>query len=365
MSDEKLLQENPSQLLVKYQKVILQLIHRFWHKEAVSESELAVIEEIVFQRLPVRLVRFQKKAEGETFALTLLVECTQVICNDLQDLHFLHQKSPQLILKYLPYISARLDYLVNTNFFKAQDSEDVLQSTQQKLLERLQSGQLAKFQSNNETLFRTYLYRVVKNLFTDIYRSLYQTKKNRKQLELKAPLIAHKSDSSNNPFEQLSEDLNLSQQIRRLNQILQLFPTHNRIKFELCLKTNYYLILTADDVQVLKLTAIEMEEMLAFFGDNYHHESTGNIWKEINKYINIWESKTSNADTLRKWFTRQRNQITAKFLVINLIDRELATRKEKETTYHQLLQKINKDRNIAKYAHQWFGDIVCAYYKIH
>lgn len=362
--DEILLAQQPQQLIWKYKKVVEQLVNRFWKEKAISESEEEMITTMVFQRLPTRLAKFQKKAEGETYVLTLLVECTQTICNDLLDLQLLDQKSPQLILKYLPYISARLDYLVQTDFFKAQDSEDVLQWTQQKLLEKLQSGQLSKFESTNETLFRTFLYRVVKNLFTDLYRSLYRTQKNSQQLELKAPLIAHKSDASSNPFEQLSDEMNLSQQIHRMNQILCLYSFNNRLKFELCLKTNYFLLLYPADIQALQLTTKEVNQLLDFFGKDYQQESSGKIWQKLNQYINRWEGKQANADTLRKWFTRQRNQLMAKLLVLTLIDRELTQSLQKKATYNMLLQKINKDRAVAKYAYQWFGDIVYAYYQI-
>ncbi|MEZ4888483.1 MAG: hypothetical protein R3E32_27395 [Chitinophagales bacterium] len=360
-TDEILLQDNPNRLVEKYEKVVLQLVHQFWQKVGVSDSELEIIETIVFQRLPLRLAKYQDKAEGKTYALTLLVECTQVICSDILDLQLLRQQSPQLIVKYIPYISARLDYLVNTDFIKMQDAEDVLQWVQQKLIERLQNGQLQQFESKQETLFRTYLYRVVQNLFTDIHRSLYQTQKNRNSLELKASLIENKSNNVN-PFDQLSDDLSLSLQLKRLQQLLQLFSATNRLKFELCLKTSYQLILYHSDVKNLQLTTKTETKMLAFFGADYTHESSGNVWRTLNEYLDIWENKQGNPDTLRKWFTRQRNQIIAKLLLLTVIDRGVNDKKSTEQFYKNLLQKINKDRNVAKYAYEWFGERVYVFY---
>ena len=362
-NDEEHLQEKPKELLVKYRKVVLQVVHQFWQKKVISNSELSVIEEIVFQRLPIRLAKYKDKAANQTYVLTLLVECTQVICSDILDLHLLNQQSPKLILKYIPYISARLDYLVNTNYFKAQDAEDVLQWVQQKLLERLQKGSFQQFESKGETLFRTYLYRIVKNLFTDIYRSLYQTQKNRQQLELKTSLVENKSDLSANPFEVLSGEENLSQQLKRLRQLLQLYALPIRRKFELCLKTSYYLPLRTQEIQRLQVKKEYAQILQTYFGGNYEGMSTVEVWKKLNEFVNLWENKQNNADTLRKWFTRQRNKLLTKLLVLTLVDRELILANKKEEIYGRLLLKVSKDRQVAKYAYEWLGEIVYAFYR--
>lgn len=362
-SDEILLRESPDKLIAKYLKVIRRVVHQFWKKLEVSESELKIIEEIVLTRLLPRLKKFQDKAEGETYALTLLVECTQVVCNDVLDLQLLRKKSPKLIVKYRSYISARMDYLVNTAYFKAHDAEDVLQWVQHKLLERLRAGRFEAFESKDDTLFRTYLYRVVQNLFTDANRSLYQTQKNRQKLELKSTLVASKKDAAANPFDKLSDEQSRSMQSRRFGQILKLFAPSNRIKFELCVKGNYYLPITKSEIHVLNIPAKEAQAMYDFFGGNYQEVSMQVVWKQLGIYISLLEGKNVHPDTLRKWFTRQRNQFIAKLLTLTMIDKEMSSPQTQEKQSKMLLQKINGNRAIAKFAVEWLGDVVYIYYQ--
>ncbi len=362
INDEILLQETPEKLVSKYLNVVRKLIHKFWKKLNPSNSELEIIEEIIVKRLPIRLTKWQSKAEGETYALTLLMECTQILCNDVLDLQLLRKKSPKLILKYVSYISARVDYLTNTNYFKSQDAADVLQWVQHRLLERLRKGSFDSFESKEGTLFRTYLYRVVKNLFTDARRSLYQTQKNQQQLELKSALLAGKSEVGANPFELFSDEQSQKLQLRRLRQIFLLYAVSTRIKFELCLKGSYCLLITEDEVSKLALSQKDTQKMLSFFGADYQHVSMGLVWRELSGFISLWEGKNLHPDTLRKWFTRQRNQIIAKLLALTMIDRELGTGNSIEQQSKFLLHKINTNRTVAKYAVEWLGDIAYTYY---
>lgn len=363
INDEILLQEAPEKLISKYSNVVQGLIHKFWKKLNASDSELEIIEEIILKRLPIRLSKWQSKANGETYALTLLIECTQILCNDVLDLQLLRKKSPKLVLKYVSYIGARIDYLVNTNYFQSQDAADVLQWVQQRLLERLRKGSFDLFESKEGTLFRTYLYRVVKNLFTDAHRSLYQTQKNRQQLELKAELVGSKREVGGNPFDRLSDAQSQKLQLRRLRQIFLLYATPIRLKFELCLKGSYYLILSEREIHQLALPPKDAQKMLDFFGADYQHVSMGLVWKQLVVFISLREGKTLHPDTLRKWFTRQRNQIIAKLLALTMIDKDLGSGSSLDQQSKFLLHKINANRTVAKYAVEWFGDIVYTYYE--
>jgi len=353
-----LLQSEPQQFYSRFEGIVFKVVDKFCQQPIAKGLKQAILFRQVKKRLLNRLSKVCKKVKEGIYFLTILAKSIQIICEDVLDEALMKQKSPQLLVRYQAFVKMRVVYLVNSHYFKPEDELDIQQMTLQKILEKVQSGKLQQYRSDN-ALFSTYMKRVIENQLIDIHRTLYESQKRQQVNELKPELVESQSGMGSNLFEDIAGAFDREELIKQLGVMLQMFPEKSRIKFETCLKTNYYLILLKADAQRLQLPAKHRRAFLQFFGISYQHINNKQVWEEVNPYIVIFEGKKTSAANLRKWFTRYRNKILARLMSEGLADYNEAL--SSEDFLKMLFEKINSDRMVGKAAHQWFRDIVVGY----
>ncbi|MFK7907171.1 MAG: hypothetical protein AB8B69_18690 [Chitinophagales bacterium] len=351
-TEEQLLQLNPQQLISKYELIIEHIVHT----SNLQNRQETIVQ--IKERLPHRLQKLWTKAKAYSSMQTIFIEAVQLIYEDLQNLQFLRQKSAQLIVQNLPLITARVYYCVRKNQIKEGDTEEVLQMVQHLLLEKLQRGQLSSYTSANDSLFTSFFYVVVNNAIKDVCKSLYQTQKNQTFKELKTETIGGIQNSQNNDlFQSVSSNIQVQQQAKLLGHILQLYPTKEKVKFGVCLKTNYRLVLRQKDGKDLQLSTLQVKTLLEFFGRDYNNATSKEVWEAIYPFISIFEGKQTSAVNLRKWFSRKRNPIIVRLLLFTLNER--SSTPEKQARLQKLITtKLNTDREVGRYASIWLGEVV-------
>lgn len=312
--------------------------------------------DIIIQRLPDYLSRKEFREEKNIlFLQTIIVQATKRIYEDVEDVILLQKKSSLLIVKYIPLIAAKVQYAVRTNYIKAHDSDDALQIIQQKLLEKLASGQLSSFKESEGNLFTTFLFKIVSNLIKDIAKSFYQTQKNQTKQEINDELTGDSTNQSN----VLSSLIQNEKQTFLLKQFRYQILTYSlniQHKLEICLKLNTRMLLSIQDAALLELNIYQCRDFVAIFGKSYINLSLGDLWKSICPFINIYEKKESSPDNHRKWYVRVRNQFVVKLLISSIL-------KDRSDTDQQfILKKINSERTIAKLSEEWLYELVEVYY---
>ena len=349
-----LLQHQPKRLVSLYKPLLQKVIQVYWKQLNLPQSSPKELWLYLQQQLPKMLQKTFNKHGEKTVMKTLIVETARLICNNFEDIQLLKANSPHLVVKYTSLISNRVRSYVNTQNLEESDAEDVAQSVQEKLILKLQKGQLSNFQE--EALVRTFLFRVIENLIRDVLKSL-RTKKARVSgsgTELKAH---HAVESA--AFQSLAGKMDLEKQSQLLGRLLRLYRDKDRQKFELSTKVNYHTLLTNKDLKPLDLSDDYKVELLVVFGKDYTHFSTEELWKNLIIFVNQIEGKNNTFDALWKWFSRHRNWMTVKILSIQKYSGQLTkkmTDKEK-----MLLVKISV-RSLSKFVDDYFGEVVHAYY---
>ncbi|MEZ4885273.1 MAG: hypothetical protein R3E32_11145 [Chitinophagales bacterium] len=355
----QLLETNPPQFYAQFEGIVFKVVDKFCEQTLAKSLQQADLFVQVKKRLPNRLAKVCKKVKEEVYFITILAKSIQIICEDILDAALMQQKSPQLLLRYQDFIKMRVISLVNTQYFRVEDEEDVQQMTLQKILQKIRGGKLQNYRAEDNALFSTYFKRTIENQFIDIHRVLYESQKRQQASELKPELVESQAGMSYHLFDDISGAFDREMQVKQLTVLLRTFTETNRTKFETCLKTNYYLILLQTDAQRLQLSAQQIKEFLRFFGISYQHVNSKEVWEVLNPYIVVFEGKETSAENLRKWFTRYRNKILARLMSESLADyNEDASDGE---FLEMLFQKINSDRMVGKAAYQWFREIVVAY----
>ncbi len=356
-----LLQNKPQQFYAQFEGIVFKIVDRFCEQPIAKSLQQATLFGQVKKRLPNRLAKVCKKAKEEVYFLTILAKSIQILCEDALDEALMRQKSPQLLLRYQSFIKMRVIALVNSQYFRADDEADVQQITLQKMLEKIRKGKLQQYRAEDNALFSTYFKRVIENQFIDIHRVLYESQKRQQANELKPELVENQEGMSYHLFEEISDAFDREEQVKQLKLMLKVFPDKSRIKFETCLKTNYYLLLLQQDAEKLQLNPRQIKAFLSFFGAPYQHVKSTDLWAKLNPYICIFEEKETSPINLRKWFTRYRNKVLARIMAESLSDYNDST--SDNDFLEMLLQKISSDRMVGKAAYQWFRGIVVEYYE--
>ena len=345
----------------QFEGVIFKVVDKFCQRPLARSLQQVEVFRQVKRRLPSRLQKVLKKEKERVYFLTILAKSIQVICEDVLDIVLAEQKSPQLLIRYQPFIKMRVISLVNTQYFKAEDEEDVQQIALQKMLEKIQGGKLQGYDAKEDALFSTYFKKIINNQLIDIHRSLYQSQKRQEINELKPELVESQTGMSYHLFDDIAGAFDRAEQVKQLAVLLKMLPEKGLIKFETCLKTSYYFILVKADGQRLRLSARQIKAFLQFFGYPYQNINSNQVWEELAPYLSVFEGKKTSGVNIRKWFTRYRNKILARIMSESLSDYNETT--SNQDFLEMLFEKINSDRMVGKAAAQWFRDIVVAYYE--
>lgn len=353
-TDIVLLQQNPSELLMRYQPLLQKLLqHYVTHSNFVPLPPME-LRDYLQSHLPAFLQRLFKKHGIKTRTKTLIAEAVRLLCNNFEDLQLLKQSSPQLAVKYTSIIIARVRSYVNTQNLKETDAEDVVQTVQEKLIIKVRDGKLAGF--GGDSMVRTFLFRVIENLIRDVLKSM-RTQKAR--VSSSGTEIKEHHAIEGSTFQALAGKMDLEQQAQTFKYLLKLYKDKDRQKFEISSKVNYQIVLGNRDLQSLNLSDDDKVELLVVFGKDFNHLSTSQLWNHLVVFVNQLEGKRNSADALWKWFVRHRNWMTVKILFVQHYDGGL--QKKLTDAEKALLTKISA-RSFSKFVDEYFGEVVYAYY---
>jgi len=334
------------------------ILDRYIEQDKLPADKRGELLQTIKEQTPNRLLKLWKKAGEEAYVVTYLAQAVKMVCNNLIDLHLLQHQHPQLVVNYRPLIERKIQYFVNKGFIRQADGGDVFQMIQQKLLEKLQNGQLQQYEGTDGSLFATYFHAVIHNQIKDIRKSLYRTQKRQTKEEVQ---VHHAQTSP--LFEAIVQDFSFEQQLKMFAFLIQQYVGKEKIKLEVCFKTNYRLLLKEKDIQPLALPQNLFEKMLSFFSLRYLQWSSKQLWESLAEFINHFEAKNNTTSNLRKWFTRKRNHFIVKILLIAIHQKNTQIPSEWIGREKEMLQQVTANRDLVKLLDEWMGELVYRYYK--
>ncbi len=356
--DIQFLQSQPSKLMVKYQSVVERILARYIEQDKLPLQKRKELLQIIIQQTPKRLLKLWKKAGEDGYVITYLAQAVKTVCNNLIDLHLLQCQHPQLVVNYRPLIERKVQYFVNEGFIQRGDDGDVFQMVQKKLLEKLKNGQLQQYEGTDGSLFATYFHAVIHNQIKDICKSLYRTQKRQTKEEIQ-PNHAQTSPL----FEAIVHDFSFEEQLKMFTFLIRQYIGKEKIKLEVCFKTNYRLLLKESDVCPLTLPQNLFEKMLSLFSLQYLQWSSKQLWESLVEFINHFEAKNNTASNLRKWFTRKRNHFIVKILLIVIHQKNTQIPADWIGREKEMLQQVTANRDLVKLLDEWMGELVYRHYE--
>ncbi len=355
--DIELLMNSPEELIAKYGHLIDKVVLQYIDHGIFMDSDYEAVRIEIDRRLPDQIKYLVRKEENEVYVKTLLVKATQTVCNYFEDRLLLANKDSEIILKYTNRLHYHINRYVSRNLLKYSDVDDVAQTVREKLLIKLQKGQLEQFKG--DSLFSTFIYRVIDNLVKDAVKSRNTGKAKLDRAEIK-------QDKADNVslFSKVSNKLELEKLSTLYVRLLGLLKESDKVKLSLCFKILYHLELSIDDVAPLGLAEEDQLELLSVFGSRQAKDlKESEIWERLNVFINKAENKLTSAGNLWKWFVRQRNRVIVKLLYLHFVtDKQVPVIKKMTEKEEFILSKL-ADRQVSKLADEWLCAVMVHFYQ--
>ncbi len=355
-TDLDILYNDPVLLLDKYRHLVDKIIDFYVEQGVFIESDYDSLLIEIQHRLPSQLKSLCKKNEQIAIIKTLLVKAIDNICKNYEDQLLLASQSPRLILKYTENLAFRVHSFVKTNQIKSSDVDDVVQTVKEKLLLKLQKGQLSSYKG--EALFSTFIYRVIGNVIKDAVKAFHTQKATitRNEIIVEPP-------TSDSLFKVVSNQIDMQYVLHSFKELMQLFSQLDQRKLEICMKVHFCLILNEKDAALLDLEGDDLSDFIKIFGINYAPLNEGAKWEHLNVFINNFENKLTSSNNLWKWFSRQKARFIAKLLYMHYLSQERISLVKKLNTEEKLLLTKISEKPVNKYADEWFGGVIYHFFE--
>ncbi len=210
------------------------------------------------------------------------------------ELDLFYRDPHAFLLHYQDTLHIIVKIYVRCGMFKAQDTEDIIQSLNERLLERLP---VIRARFNGSTMIRTYLSAIVRNLCIDLYHSNKRVPNGvplEENTALSRPDVTGRYDIEHTK-------LVFRAVLRQFDYKLEL----PRILF--CLKLRYRMPIERQDV--LKwypaCNRKDLTSLVNTFGGNYESLTDKEISERITPLLNRADGKTNTPEAILRW-TRER-----------------------------------------------------------
>ena len=206
--------------------------------------------------------------------------------------------SPQLIVAYQPFIRKIIAGFARKSHITGEEIMDYLQLVNEKLLIKLQSGQLQKYSITHS--WKALLATIVKNIVKNELRA--QSLRKMQTLDKVPTHLQPKA------YSELPSSLQWENATRKLQRILRLFRPKDRAKLEVCLKTLYHIPLTISQLQELYplAKAYTLRQAIGLLNKKDRiNISKAELWKYLNQALQLLEGNKSKVDALRKWYAKR------------------------------------------------------------
>ncbi|MFK7908936.1 MAG: RNA polymerase sigma factor [Chitinophagales bacterium] len=226
--------------------------------------------------------------------------------NNAADVLLLQSKPFEVVVKY----EAMIVFVVNkklkhTDDWTEEDRVEVVANIREKLLSKLVGGRILK-QFKGDSLFSTYLYRVIYHCMVDeIRKRKYNVETS--PIEVFQPDYFVISDQEN--YKELTDEY-----LQMLELLIKSMFKQKRNRFEFGLQGIYQIKMKAESIQRLYANCEEslLVEILSYFGiNNDRHLSYAQIYELLSRFISELEllPKPILPSALRVWFQKYLAQI--------------------------------------------------------
>lgn len=218
------------------------------------------------------------------------------VATNEEDVELLRTNPAELVVRY----RRTIEYIVRQTILGVRNNpdefNDVFQEVTELLLRKLPTIQE---QYNGSALLRTYVFAIVRNICVKVGMRTARTSK-----------------AGGTSIETLSEPPRLENQYLiehecfRLRAIFLTFG-RKRAKLLLCLKLDFRISITADDIDLWNpdCPPSGRAALLDLFGDDYEHMRDADVFDSLAPFWNDAKKKNTTADSIRKWTNDQLHEI--------------------------------------------------------
>ncbi len=214
--------------------------------------------------------------------------------DNLAELDLFYRDPHAFLLRYQETLQIIVRIYIRCGMFRAQDSEDIIQSLNERLLERFPSIR-ARF--NGSTMIRTYLSAVVRNLCIDLYH-------DRKRVPNGIPLEAIAPVSRPD----VAGRYDIEHTRRLFRAVLKQFDYRLELpRLLFCLKLRYRIPIERKDVLQWypSCQPKDLASTVGKFGGNYESLTDKEIYELITPLLNQVDGRSNTPEAIRRW-TKER-----------------------------------------------------------
>lgn len=216
--------------------------------------------------------------------------------NTVFDITTLRQHPDEFIIGCQPLIQLCVGYYVRKKMFAERDTEDLVQSVNEKLIVQLPA---ITAQYNGSSDLQTYMSVVIHNICLKLNRDRYVAHEA-------LPIDDLPSRSTDDP----SSGIQIRQEVERLRVILILLY-RKRNKFLLCAKYYYHLPVTENDIRrtFLSIQYDDINSLLRLNDPVSGPKTLVEIFSVLSGMFSKYEKSKTDLNSLRRWTVRTIDEV--------------------------------------------------------
>jgi hypothetical protein len=213
-----------------------------------------------------------------------------------RDIELLRKSPKELIISFQNLIEIIINQFIKSGKFSQAEQPDIIQQVNEELLKKINKIQQ---QFNNQSLVRTYMTVVIRNICNDIYRA------KRKNIEYLCDRPIAILDNTTD----IINSMIIKEEINRLHTVINLYHKQ-KYKLQLCLKLYFRIPFEFKDFMLID-NRIKVEEYDKFLKDINPYQSCNDytIFNALILIFNALENKENKPDALRKWINLKIDEI--------------------------------------------------------
>jgi RNA polymerase sigma factor (sigma-70 family) len=212
------------------------------------------------------------------------------------DITLLRQRPDEFIIHCQPLIKICVGHYIKTKMFAVQEEEDVIQSVNERLIQRMPV--IAK-KYNGSSQLNTYMSVVINNICLNLFRD-----------RDKSPQTVQLDEESIRSTDDPSAGLYIQDEVERLRVIfILLYRKRNR--FLLCAKYYYRMPVSENDIRrtIPSIQYRDIQQLIGLSEPEKSPETLDEIFTVLARLLTKYEGAAVDHNSLRRWTVRTINEV--------------------------------------------------------
>ncbi len=212
------------------------------------------------------------------------------------DITLLRQRPDDFIIHCQPLIRICVGHYIKTKMFALQDEEDIIQSVNERLIQRMP---VIAEKYNGSSQLNTFMSVVIHNICLNLFRD-----------REKAPHTVQIDEETIRSTDDPSAGLHIRDEVERL-RIIFILLYRKRNRFLLCAKFYYRMPVSENDIRrtIPSIQYRDIQQLIGLSEPETSPETLEEIFTVLAKLLSKYEGTPVDHNSLRRWTVRTINEV--------------------------------------------------------